>query len=65
MGANLTIYVPDVRGFDVTAGARNLIGTRDQIPAPGDYDRAMPDVLTVPRVPGEGRELYVKVGYAY
>ncbi len=65
VGANLTIYVPNVSGFDLTAGARNLIGTRDQIPAPGDYDRAMPDVLTVPRVPGEGRELYVKVGYAY
>ncbi len=63
--ANLTVYVPNVKGFDVTAGVRNLIGTRDQMPAPGDYDRSMPDVLTVPRVPGEGRELYVKVGYAY
>ena len=65
VGANLTVYVPNIKGFDVTAGVRNLIGTRDQIPAPGDYDRSVPDVLTVPRVPGEGRELYVKVGYAY
>ncbi|MEO7092952.1 MAG: TonB-dependent receptor [Polyangiales bacterium] len=65
VGANLTVYVPNVKGFDLTAGVRNLIGTRDQIPAPGDYDRSTPDVLTVPRVPGEGRELYVKVGYAY
>ncbi len=65
VGANLTIYVPDVRGFDLTAGVHNLIGKRDLLPAPGDYDRTMPGVLTVPRVPGEGRELYVKVGYAY
>lgn len=65
VGLDLTVYVPDLRGFDVTAGVRNLIGTRDQLPAPGDYDRSVPDVLTVPRVPGEGRELYVKVGYAY
>ena len=62
---NVTVYVPNISGFDVTAGVRNLIGTRDLMPAPGDYDRSMPDVLTVPRVPGEGRELYVKVGYAY
>lgn len=65
VGIDLTAYVPDLRGFDVTAGVKNLIGTRDQLPAPGDYDRSMPDVLTVSRVPGEGRELYVKVGYAY
>ncbi len=65
VGTNLTIYVPNLRGFDLTAGVRNLIGKRDLMPAPGDYDRAMPAVLTVPRVPGEGRELYVKVGYAY
>ncbi len=64
-GWNWTIYVPNLRGFDLTAGVRNLIGTRDQIPAPGDYDRSQPDVLTVPRVPGEGRELYVKLGYSY
>jgi len=64
-GWNWTLYVPNLRGFDLTAGVRNLIGTRDQIPAPGDYDRSQPDVLTVPRVPGEGRELYVKLGYSY
>ena len=65
VGLNLTAYVPNVKGFDVTAGVKNLLGTRDQIPAPGDYDRTVPDVLAVVRVPGEGRELYVKVGYAY
>jgi hypothetical protein len=57
--------MPGLRGFDVTAGVRNLIGKRDLMPAPGDYDRTQPAVLTVPRVPGEGRELYVKLGYAY
>jgi iron complex outermembrane receptor protein len=65
VGWNWTIYVPNLRGFDLTAGVRNLIGKRDQLPAPGDYDRSLPDVQTVPRVPGEGRELYVKLGYSY
>jgi outer membrane receptor for ferrienterochelin and colicins len=67
LGLNVAIYVPDLRGFDITAGVRNLLGKRDLIPAPGDYDRfpdGMPAVV-VPRIPGEGRELYVKVGYAY
>ena len=65
LGTNVTVYAPDVRGFDLTAGVKNLLGTRDLMPAPGDYDRSLPDVLTVPRVPGEGREFYVKVGHAY
>jgi iron complex outermembrane receptor protein len=66
-GWNATVYVPDVRGFDVTAGARNILGKRDLLPAPGDYDR-FPDPMTtilIPRIPGEGREIYVKVGYSY
>jgi iron complex outermembrane receptor protein len=66
-GINATIYAPDLRGFDVTAGVRNLLGTRDLQPAPGDYDR-FPDPMTtilVPRIPAEGREVYVKVGYSY
>ncbi len=64
VGWNATVYFPSVSGFDITAGARNLIGKRDLIPTPGDYDRTDPAVLVVPRVPGEGREIYVKVGYA-
>jgi hypothetical protein len=64
VGLNLTVYAPNIRGFDVTAGARNLIGTRDQMPAPPDYDRSDPAAV-IPRVPGEGREIYVKVGYSY
>jgi outer membrane receptor for ferrienterochelin and colicins len=64
-GLDLTIYAPRIRGFDLTAGVRNLIGKRDLVPAPGDYDRFNPDLLVIPRIPGEGRELYVKLGYSY
>ena len=66
-GLNATLYFPSVRGFDITAGGRNLIGKRDLTPAPDDYDR-FPDPMTtivVPRLPAEGREVYVKVGYSY
>ena len=65
-GINATLYVPDLKGFDVTAGVRNILGTRDEIPAPGDYDR-FPDPTTtivVPKIPGEGREFFIKVGYS-
>ena len=64
-GWNLNVYAPNIRGFDVSAGVRNLIGKRDLIPTPGDYDRSELESRTVPRVPGEGREVYVKVGYSY
>jgi outer membrane receptor protein involved in Fe transport len=68
LGLNLTVYAPNVRGFDVTAGVRNLIGKRHAIVAPGDYDRFDATTMTtttIPVIPGEGRELYVKVGYHY
>jgi iron complex outermembrane receptor protein len=65
VGLDAILYAPALWGFDVTVGARNLIGKRDLMPAPGDYDRSMPDNRIVPRVPGEGRELYAKVGYSY
>lgn len=65
VGWGLTLYAPNIAGFDVTIGARNLIGTRDQLPAPADYDRAMPAAVVIPRIPGEGRELFAKIGYAY
>jgi iron complex outermembrane receptor protein len=66
LGWNATIYAPNlVAGFDFTAGVRNILGTRDMVPAPADYDRTVPAYLVVPRVPGEGRELYAKLGYAY
>ena len=66
MGWNATIYAPNVvAGFDFTAGVRNLLGTRDMVPAAADYDRTTPKYVVVPSVPGEGRELYAKIGYAY
>ncbi len=64
-GVNLTAYAPNIHGFDFTAGVRNLIGTRDLVPAPPDYDRSVLETRTVARVPGEGREIYVKLGYSY
>ena len=68
LGWNLAVYAPNVHGFDVTVGVRNLIGTRDLVVAPGDYDRLGADMMshtTVTQVPGEGREVYVKVGASY
>jgi iron complex outermembrane receptor protein len=68
LGINATIYAPNVHGFDITAGVRNLIGTRADVVAPGDYDRYDDTTMTtttIATIPGEGRELYVKVGYSY
>ncbi len=65
LGLDATVYVPNVSGFDITAGVKNILGTRDLMPAPGDYDRTVPTTLTIGRIPGEGREVYVKVGYSY
>jgi outer membrane receptor protein involved in Fe transport len=68
LGVNLTVYMPNWRGFDATAGVRNLLGKRMAIVAPGDFDRfdsATMTTTTVTTVPGEGREVYVKVGYSY
>ncbi|MBA3499106.1 MAG: hypothetical protein H0T65_01955, partial [Deltaproteobacteria bacterium] len=65
VGWAVTLYAPNIRGFDVTLGVRNLIGKRDTLPAPGDYDRSMPDAVVIPRIPGEGREFFAKVGYSY
>jgi hypothetical protein len=64
-GVALTLYAPNIGGFDITVGARNLAGTRDLLPAPGDYDRGMPTAVVIPRIPGEGREIFAKVGYSY
>lgn len=58
---NVVAYVPSVAGFDVTLGVRNLLGRREAVPAPEDYDRADP----IATLPGEGRELYARLGYRY
>src|SRR5262249_43709976 len=69
-GWNLTVYIPDVRHFDVTIGVRNLLGKRQQVVAPDDFDRhpdeANPDTTLIhPINPGEGREIFARVGYRY
>lgn len=64
---NAAIYAPALAaGLDLTVGARNLLGIREQVPAPEDFDRIYDDHTTyVPRLPGEGRELYAQLGYRY
>jgi len=64
VGWNVVAYLPDVRGFDVTVGVRNLIGRREPIPAPEDYDRTddAGNPVLVPVLPGEGRELHARIG---
>jgi outer membrane receptor protein involved in Fe transport len=65
-GLNVTLYAPNIDGFDFTVGVRNLIGTRDLMPAWPDFDRdASPASVVIARVPGEGREFFVKAGYSY
>jgi len=64
VGWNAAVYFPELRGFDVTIGARNLIGKRELLPSQEDYDRTMPPA-TVPALPGEGREVYARVGYRF
>ncbi|HTM19179.1 MAG TPA: TonB-dependent receptor, partial [Kofleriaceae bacterium] len=67
VGWNLCAYVPDYRGIDVTVGVRNLLGLREQIPAQEDYDRTdgIAGDNPILAIPGEGRELYARLGYRY
>lgn len=65
VGWNATVYIPNLWGFDLTIGARNILGRREDVPAQEDYDRTDPEELLVPIVPGEGRELYARLGYRY
>lgn len=63
VGLNVIAYAPRVKGADVTVGARNLI-MREDVPAQSDYNRTSPR-RPVLSVPGPGREVYVRVGYAF
>jgi iron complex outermembrane receptor protein len=69
VGLNGNIYIPNIHGFDVTLGVRNIVGKRDLVVAPGDYDRINENTgvvtHTVSVVPGEGREFFAKLGYSY
>ena len=62
LGWNAVVYVPSFHHVDITAGVRNILGKRDLVPAPGDYDRYDETAMTTTTVP---REVYVKVGYSY
>ncbi len=67
VGVNVVAYAPDVRGFDITIGARNLAG-REEVPAQSDYNRSMTESsprVEVLRVPGPGRELFARAGYRF
>jgi|GEM_PF-1460545 len=67
---NAVVYIPDYKGFDLTLGARNILGTQEQVPAANDYDRK--ETTTPPQpekriltIPGPSRELFVRVGYRF
>lgn len=61
VGLSLVAYAPSLfAGLDVTVGVRNLLGQREQVPAAEDFDRSTGSLLLVP---GEGREVYARLGY--
>jgi outer membrane receptor protein involved in Fe transport len=62
---NLVLHFPSIRGYDLTVGVKNALGLIQQVPAAEDFDRTIDEetTLKVPTVPGEGRELYVRLGY--
>jgi len=62
-GWTLVAYAPDLHGFDVTLGLRNLLGRQDE-PAEEVYNRSQEGV-DVLRVPGPGRELFARVGHRF
>ncbi len=59
-GWNAAIYLPPQNGFDLTLGVRNLLGRRQEVMAADDFNRPG---STADTVPGEGRELYVRIGH--
>jgi outer membrane receptor protein involved in Fe transport len=70
LGIGAAIHAPALWGFDVTLGVRNLLGTREQVPAQSDYDRVVEQDETlrnapIHTLPGAGRELFVRIGYEH
>jgi iron complex outermembrane receptor protein len=69
LGLNLAWYAPNVRGFDITVGARNLLG-RERVPAQSDYNRVgdpldNTDDVDVLEVPGPGPEVFARMGFRF
>ncbi|MBP9087209.1 MAG: TonB-dependent receptor [Kofleriaceae bacterium] len=62
---NASVLLPNLHGFDVSFTARNLLGVRQQVVAPQDYNRTAPVEAIINRVPGEGREVYLRVGFSF
>jgi outer membrane receptor protein involved in Fe transport len=70
LGLDAALHAPSLWGLDVTLGVRNLLGTREQVPAQSDYDRVFEEDGTlrnqlINTIPGAGRELFVRVGYEH
>jgi iron complex outermembrane receptor protein len=63
VGANVVAYAPNIQGIDVTLGVRNLL-EREEVPAQSDYNRLMPRAEVL-RVPGPGREIFLRMGYQF
>ena len=60
----MILHAPDLfPGVDFTLGLRNVLGRREQVPAQEDVDR--PDGTPVYLIPGEGREVYARLGVRY
>ena len=68
VGVNIVLYVPNFHGVDLTIGGRNLV-KREMVPAQSDYNRVDPVVpgnrTEVLRIPGPGREVFVRAGYRF
>jgi outer membrane receptor protein involved in Fe transport len=68
---NAALVFPSWHKFDLTLGVRNILGTREQVPAQGDFDRNYPQpdgsttTFPVNLLPGEGTEIYARLGYSY
>lgn len=62
---NAALYLPALAGFDVTVGVRNILGTRQLVPAQADYDRQVPQAEDLYFVPGPGREIFGRLGYQF
>jgi outer membrane receptor for ferrienterochelin and colicins len=63
VGWNAVLYFPRLKGFDLTLGVRNILGQREDVVTQDDYDRE--DDGPIYLLPGEGREIYARLGFSY
>lgn len=59
---NAVVFIPDLAGFDLTVGVRNLLGIREEVPLSEDYDR---EEGILPWIAGESREFYARLGHSF